>query len=179
MNTAVRSGTATPSGDPEQRSRTDVPGAPTAHARPAARAPHPRASNSTSNTDRAIHTNRILVGIRSAAGHQPLEYHASRPTPSPRPRNRPLKLEVRDCVGAVTADPCGVPLSRSWRVPSGCLSGAASHRFTYNSTQRQSVTASTARTMRSHGTSSKNFWTSRSMIQSYFQHRCLHTASAS
>ena len=36
-----------------------------------------------------------------AAGHQPLEYHASRPTP-PRPTlNRPLKLEVCDCVGAV------------------------------------------------------------------------------
>ena len=51
--------------------------------------------------DRAIHSNRILVGIRSAARHQPLEYHASRLTPSPRPHNRPLELEVRDCVGAV------------------------------------------------------------------------------
>ena len=61
--------------------------------------------------DRAIHSNRILVGIRSAAGHQPLEYHASRPTPSPRPRNRPLELEVRDCVGAVTTPPWGVPSS--------------------------------------------------------------------
>ena len=59
------------------------------------------------------------------------------------------------------ADPCGVPLPRSTRVPSGCCSGAASHRFTYSSTQRQSVTASTALTMRSHGTSSKNFWTSK------------------
>jgi hypothetical protein len=34
------------------------------------------------------------------------------------------------------------------------LSGAAGHRFTYNRTQRQSVTASTALTTKSHGTSS-------------------------
>src|ERR671923_1494004 len=54
-----------------------------------------------------------------------------------------------------TADPCGVPLLRCTRAPSGRTSGAASHRFTYNSTQRQSVTASTALTTRSHGTSSK------------------------
>jgi hypothetical protein len=53
------------------------------------------------------------------------------------------------------ADPCGVPLLRLSRVPSECSSGACSHRLTYNSTQRQSVTASTARTTRSHGTSSK------------------------
>ena len=59
------------------------------------------------------------------------------------------------------ADPCGVPLSRSTRVPSGCCSGAASHRLTYSSTQRQSVTAFTARTTRSQGTVSKNFWTSK------------------
>ncbi len=78
-----------------------------------------------------------------------------------------------------TADPCGVPLLRCSRKPSGCCSGAASHRFTYNSTQRQSVTASTALTIRSHGTSSKNFWTSKSMIQSYFRHRCRQAASAS
>jgi hypothetical protein len=51
--------------------------------------------------DRAIDANRVLVGISSAAGHQPLAYHASRPNPPRRPRNRPLKLEVRDCVGAV------------------------------------------------------------------------------
>ena len=65
------------------------------------------------------------------------------------------------------------------RVPSGCCSGAASHRLTYSSTQRQSVTACTARAMSSHGTSSKNFWTSRSITQSYSQHRCRHVASAS
>ena len=41
-----------------------------------------------------------------------------------------------------TADPCGVPLSRCTSVPSGRCSGAPSHRLTYNSTQRQSVTAS-------------------------------------
>src|ERR1700730_14091457 len=70
-----------------------------------------------------------------------------------------------------TADPCGVPFVRSLRTPSGYLSGAASHRFTCSSTQRASVTAATARTMRSHGTSSKNAWTSRSITQSYFQHR--------
>ncbi len=75
--------------------------------------------------------------------------------------------------------PCGVPLSRSTTVPSGSCSGAASHRFTYSSTQRTSVTASTALTTRSHGTESKNFWTSRSMTQPNFQHRCRHTSTAS
>ena len=38
------------------------------------------------------------------------------------------------------------------------------------------MTASTAFTMRSHGTESKNFWTSRSITQSNFQHRCRHVA---
>ena len=78
-----------------------------------------------------------------------------------------------------TADPCAVPLSRSTIVPSGCWSGAASHRLTYSSTHGQSVTAVTARTVRSQETVSKNFWTSRSMIQSYSQHRRRHTSSAS
>ena len=32
------------------------------------------------------------------------------------------------------ADPCGVPRSRSCKVPSGSCSGAASHRLTYSST---------------------------------------------
>ena len=45
-----------------------------------------------------------------------------------------------------TADPCGVPFVRCSRAPSGRCSGAASHRSTYNSAQRQSVTALTART---------------------------------
>src|SRR6187431_171675 len=58
------------------------------------------------------------------------------------------------------AEPCGVPLVRVSRVPPECCNGAASHRLTYSSTERQSVTASTARTTRSHGTSSKNFWRS-------------------
>jgi retron-type reverse transcriptase len=53
--------------------------------------------------------------------------------------------------------PCGVPLSRSLRVPSGSCSGAASHRFTYNSTQAVVVTTSTALMTRSHGTVSENF----------------------
>src|SRR3954462_2148195 len=78
-----------------------------------------------------------------------------------------------------TADPCGVPWLRCSRARSGCASGAASHRSTYSSTQRQSVTAVTAFITRSHGTSSKNFWTSRSIAQSYFQHRCRHAAIAS
>src|SRR5450759_4580822 len=78
-----------------------------------------------------------------------------------------------------TADPCGVPLSRSTREPSGYCNGAASHRFTYSNTQAVSQTASTALTMRSHGTESKNFCTSRSMTQSFFQHRALHTPTAS
>ena len=43
----------------------------------------------------------------------------------------------------------------------------------------RSVTALTALTTRSHGTSSKNFWTSRSITQSYFQHRARHAAIAS
>ena len=78
-----------------------------------------------------------------------------------------------------TSDPCGVPLSRSTTVPSGSCSGADSHRFTYSSTQGVSQTASTAFTTRSHGTVSKNFWTSKSMTQSYFQHRCRHASTAS
>src|SRR6266571_1343033 len=43
-----------------------------------------------------------------------------------------------------TADPCGVPLSRSTMVPSGYCSGARSHRLTYSSTHRSVVTAPTA-----------------------------------
>ena len=51
--------------------------------------------------DRPVHPNRVLVGERTTPRHQPLEYYASRQTPSRRPPNRPLKLEVCDCVGAV------------------------------------------------------------------------------
>jgi Reverse transcriptase (RNA-dependent DNA polymerase)/Group II intron, maturase-specific domain len=50
---------------------------------------------------RPIHPKRVLVGIGSAAGHQPVEYYTSRQTPPARATKRPLKLEVRDCVGAV------------------------------------------------------------------------------
>ena len=71
-----------------------------------------------------------------------------------------------------TDDPCGVPRSRSSRVPSGCCSGAASHRLTYSTTHGRSVCASTALMIRSHRTLSKNFSTSRSITQSFFQHRC-------
>jgi hypothetical protein len=53
--------------------------------------------------DRTVHPNRVLVGVGSATGHQPLEYHASRQVPPRRPRNRALKLEVRYCVGAVAS----------------------------------------------------------------------------
>src|SRR6266571_5101472 len=77
-----------------------------------------------------------------------------------------------------TADPCGVPLSRSTMVPSGYCSGARSHRLTYSSTHRSVVTASTALTIRSHGTVSKNFATSRSMTQSFCQHRRRHAPTA-
>ena len=80
-----------------------------------------------------------------------------------------------------TAEPCGVPRSRTARVPPGSRSGAASHRLTYSSTHFWPVVmlASTALTIRSHGTLSKNFWTSRSMTQSFFQHRRRHFATAS
>src|SRR5262249_44468954 len=67
--------------------------------------------------ERPVHPNRVLVGIRSAAGHEPLEYHASRPTPPQPSRNRPLELEVRDCVGAVLSPLlCNVYLHRLDRV---------------------------------------------------------------
>ena len=78
-----------------------------------------------------------------------------------------------------TADPWGVPLVRSCRVPSGSCSGAASHRFTYNNTQGVSVTVSTDFWTRFHGTVSKNFWTSRSITQSFDQHRLRQLATAS
>ncbi len=51
--------------------------------------------------DRTVHPNRELVRIGSTQRHQPLEYHASRPTPPTPAENRALKLEVRYCVGAV------------------------------------------------------------------------------
>jgi RNA-directed DNA polymerase len=75
--------------------------------------------------------------------------------------------------------PCGVPRSRCCKVPSGSCSGAASHRLTYSTTHGSGECASTALTTRSQGTVSKNFSTSRSMTQSFFQHRCRHAATAS
>jgi hypothetical protein len=51
--------------------------------------------------------------------------------------------------------------------------------LTYSSTHGWSVLAATALTMRSHGTLSKNFWMSKSIVQSYLQQRCRHAATAS
>jgi len=55
--------------------------------------------------DCPVHPNRVLVGVSSAQRHQAQKYYTSRPTPSRRPRNRPLELKVCDCVGAVLS-PC-------------------------------------------------------------------------
>ena len=91
---------------------------------------------------------------------------------------RDIEAEVAHCVGGVIADPCGVPLSRSTTLPSGSCIGAFSQRLTYNTTHFWSVLASTALTIRSWSTESKNFWISRSRIQSFFQHRSRHFSTA-
>ena len=57
--------------------------------------------------------------------------------------------------------------------------GAASHRFTYKMTQGWSVLTSTALTIRSQGTLSKNFRMSRSITQSYSQQRSRYLPAAS
>ena len=75
--------------------------------------------------------------------------------------------------------PAGFPGPAASKVPSGSCSGAASHRLTYSTTHGRSVCASTALTIRSHRTLSKNFSTSRSITQSFFQHRFRHAATAS
>ena len=75
--------------------------------------------------------------------------------------------------------PCGVPRSRSCRVPSGSASGATSHRLTYSTTHGRSVFASTAFTIRSHGTESKNFRMSKSITQLLLQHRVRQAPTAS
>jgi RNA-directed DNA polymerase len=80
---------------------------------------------------------------------------------------------------AAHKDPCGVPRSRISIVPSACRTGAWSPRLTYSTTHGRSVLASTAWTTRSHGTVSKNFWMSRSITQSRFQHRRRQTSTAS
>ena len=68
---------------------------------------------------RTVHPQRVLVGESTAAGHQSVEYYASRPTPPRKPRNRPLELEVCDCVGAVIspclANICLHRLDRQWQ----------------------------------------------------------------
>src|SRR6266545_8048503 len=78
-----------------------------------------------------------------------------------------------------TADPCGVPRSRSLRVPSGCCIGAVNHRLTYSTTHGWSVLAATVLTIRSCGQLSKNAWMSRSSTQSVSQQRCRHLATRS
>jgi hypothetical protein len=77
-----------------------------------------------------------------------------------------------------TADPCGVPRSRSTICPPGIWIGAFSQRFTYSTTHFWSVLASTALTIRSWSTESKNFWMSRSNTQFLRQHRSRHLATA-
>ena len=52
---------------------------------------------------RAVHPLGVLPGIRTTKRHQSPKYYTSRPTPPSPARNRPLKLEVRDCVGAVVS----------------------------------------------------------------------------
>jgi transposase len=61
----------------------------------------------------------------------------------------------------------------------GSASSAVSHRLTYSTTHRSSVFVSTALTMRSHGTLSKNSRMSKSSTQSVFIQRCRHTPTAS
>ena len=127
----------------------------------------------------------VRVQARTPTCSIRLRSASARPRPGPRsgsaPRRRPHS--VRTAGGelpgkpqcqmrnagtgwrsrGLTADPCGVPRSRAASVPSGIWSGAASHRFTYKITQGRAVLASTASTIRSQGTVSKNFWTSRSI----------------
>src|SRR5512133_2645556 len=96
----------------------------------------------------------------------------------------PLQRSWHTCIKRLartgeTADPCGVPRSRSTTVPSGIRIGAFNQRFTYNTTHFWSVFASTALTIRSWSTESKNLATSRSSTQFFFQHRWRHVATAS
>src|ERR1019366_3048379 len=85
----------------------------------------------------------------------------------------------RFAITGETAEPCGVPRSRCCKVPSGRASGAASQRRTYSTTHGRSVTAWIALTARCHGMVSKNFRMSRSITQSFSQHRCRQAATAS
>jgi hypothetical protein len=57
--------------------------------------------------------------------------------------------------------------------------GNTNARLEMQSSKVSVVTASTALTISSQGTLSKNFWTSQSIAQSYFRHRSRHTATAS
>src|SRR5450759_125284 len=82
-------------------------------------------------------------------------------------------------INGETGPPCGVPFVRVSRVPSGISIGAFSQRSTYSRTHFESVWHATAFSIRSHGTESKKALTSRSTIQSLFQHRSRHTFTAS
>src|SRR5258708_23149302 len=90
------------------------------------------------------------------------------------------KAECRNRLASTgePAEPCGVPRSRCASEPSGICSGAASHRFTYRITQASLVLTSTALTIRSQGTLSKNFRMSRSITQSCRQQRSRHFPAA-
>src|SRR5664280_1190878 len=77
------------------------------------------------------------------------------------------------------ADPCGVPQSRCSRVPSARCIGAFSHRFTYSTTHFRSVFATTALTIRSCGTLSKNPAMSQSNTHECVKQRARHAATAS
>jgi hypothetical protein len=82
-------------------------------------------------------------------------------------------------VGAVIADPCGVPRSRCCKLPSGNASGAASHRFTYSTTHGSLECAATAFDDELPGNALEKLWMSKSTIQSLLQQRCRQTATAS
>src|SRR5450756_1061838 len=82
-------------------------------------------------------------------------------------------------INGETGPPCGVPFTRATMVPSGISIGAFNQRATYSRTHFWSVWRSRALSIRSHGTESKKALTSRSTIQSCFQHRSRHVPIAS
>src|SRR3954462_11919238 len=95
------------------------------------------------------------------------------------PRHPAIERVVQEEVGQKLTPPCGVPFVRSSRVPSGCSTGARSHRPTYSFTQARSVWWATARSIRSRGMDSKKALMSRSMTQSVLQQRFRAVPTAS
>src|SRR6266540_2431592 len=85
--------------------------------------------------NRAVDAHGVLVCMRSPKRHQPLEYYTSRPTPFRRATDRPLELEIRYCVGAVTDAPCGDPSTLSDHTPSS-ITPAFSHLRIRRNTRR-------------------------------------------